>query len=148
MKRAILVALGTGAFISSAAAIGIGMAQEGSGRMTRAHFEHGIQVANEVRTAAITLCEGLGEAQREVCRAEADAAAEIRVADLEAEFRRTQDAARNAQKARIDGRYQVRRAQCQALGGFKRDKCLLSAHAERGRALLDVAAPYAARYLH
>lgn len=149
MKRAILVALGTGALISSAAAIGIGMTHAASsGRMTHAAFQHGIETAREVRVAALARCESVRAAEREVCRTEADAEAAIRVADLEAEFHRTQETARTAQKARIDGRYQVRRAQCQSLGGFKRDKCLVSAHAERGRALLDVSAPYAVRYTH
>ena len=148
MKRAILVALGTGALISSAAAIGIGMTQASPGRLNRADFQHGLETAQEVRSAALAQCDGMRAAEREVCRAEADAEAATRVADLESEYHRTQEAARTAQKVRIEGRYQVRRAQCQALGGFKRDKCLVSAHAERGRALLDVAAPYAVRYTH
>ena len=148
MKRAILVALGTGALISSAAAIGIGMTSAASSRLSRADFQHGLDTAREVRTAALARCDGLRNAERDACRAEADAEAAVRVADLEADFQRTQEASRNAQKVRIESRYQVRRAQCQVLGGFKRDKCLVSAHAERGRALLDVAAPYAVRYVH
>ena len=148
MKRAILVALGTGALISSAAAIGIGMTQASNGRLTRVQYQHGIETAREVRAGALARCEALRAAEREVCRTEADAEAAMRLADLEAEYLRTQEASRNAQKVRIDSRYQVRRAQCQALGGYKRDKCLVSAHAERGRALLDVAAPYAVRYTH
>ena len=149
MKRAILVALGTGALISSAAAIGIGMTgAASSARLTRADYHHGVETAREVRNAALVRCEALRPAERDTCRVEADAEAAVRVADLDAEFHRTQETARNAQKVRIDSRYQVRRAQCQALGGYKRDKCLVSAHAERGRALLDVAAPYAVRYTH
>jgi hypothetical protein len=145
MKRAVLVALGTGALISSAAAIGIGMTHATPG-MTPADFRYGVETAREVRAAALARCGGLRAGERELCRTEADAEAAVRVADLEADFQRTQEAARNAQKVRIDSRYQVRRAQCQALGGFRRDKCLVSAHAERGRALLDVTAPYAVRY--
>jgi hypothetical protein len=69
-------------------------------------------------------------------------AATIRVAELEADFYRTQDAGRAAQRARIDGRYQLARIRCNALGGFRRDKCLIQAHAAKGRALLESAAPY------
>ena len=149
MKRAILVALGTGALISSAAAIGIGMTgAERSARMTRADYQYGLEAAREVRVAALARCGELPAAQRETCRAAAEAQAAVSAADLEAEFHRTRETARHAQKVRIDSRYQVRRAHCQSLGGFKRDKCLVSAHAERGRALLDVAAPYAVRDTH
>jgi hyperosmotically inducible periplasmic protein len=150
MKRAILIALGTGALISSAAAIGIGATATGApeARLTRASYEQGVSEARAQHERAAAACEPLKAAEREVCRAEAEAAAAVRTADLKADFLRTQEAAREAQKTRIDARYQVRRAQCQALGGFRRDKCLVSAHAERGRSLLDVAAPYAVRYTH
>jgi hypothetical protein len=147
MKRAILIALGTSALISSAAAIGIGMTSAGAQeRLTRAAYDKGLAETQAVHATAATACESLRGAEREICRVEADAAAAIRSADLRAEFERTQVAALDAQRTRIESRYQVRRAHCQAQGGLRRDKCAVSAHAERGRALLDIAAPYAARY--
>jgi hypothetical protein len=147
MKRAILIALGTGALISSAAAIGIGMASAGAPEaLTRASYEEGLAETRAIHATAMRACEGLRTGERDTCRAEADAAAAIRGADLRVAFERTEAAARDAQRTRIDARYQIRRAHCQAQGGFRRDKCAISAHAERGRALLDVAAPYAARH--
>ena len=150
MKRAILIALGTGALISSAAAIGIGMTSAGaSGGLTRAAYEQGVAEARAMHASSTVECEGVrGAAEREVCRVEADATAATRTAELQAAFERTREASRNAQRTRIESRYQVQRAQCQSLGGFRRDKCLVSAHAERGRSLLDIAAPYAVRYTH
>jgi hypothetical protein len=151
MKRAILIALGTGALISSAAAIGIGMASAGASeaRLTRASYEKGLLEARGEYDRAAAACDAArAAAERDVCRTEAEAAVAIRTADLKAEFLRTQEASREAQKTRVDARYQVRRAQCQSLGGFRRDRCLVAAHAERGRALLDIAAPYAVRYTH
>jgi len=53
--------------------------------------------------------------------------------------------ARQAQRAAIDARYQVDRAQCESLGGARRDNCLIEAHARKGRALLEAGAPYASR---
>jgi len=100
MKRAILVALGTGAVIASAAALGIGTAHS---------------------TAPET-----------ITRSEYSAVL-------------ARDAAREAQRAGIDARYQVSRARCQDIGGTKRDQCLITAHAERGRALLEAQAPYEIR---
>jgi hypothetical protein len=55
------------------------------------------------------------------------------------------EAARNAQRATIESRYQEDRAKCDALGGARKDNCLIDAHARKGRAMLEAAAPYAAR---
>ena len=60
-------------------------------------------------------------------------------------MKRTQESARNAQRARIEARYQIERAACATLGGLKRDRCLIATHATRGRALLEAAAPYETR---
>jgi len=96
MKRAIFVALGTGAVITSAAALSLGT--QVPGQASSAHDE----------------------------------------------FQRTriQAAAREALREQIDERYREARAQCEPLGGFKRDQCQIRAHAVRGRALLDSHAPY------
>jgi hypothetical protein len=98
MKRAIFVALGTGAVITSAAALGIGAASMGTESQT-------------------------------VARGEYQAAMQ-------------QQSARERQRERIEARYQSDRARCDAVSGFKRDKCLIQAHATKGRALLEAAAPY------
>ena len=55
------------------------------------------------------------------------------------------DAARGAQREAIEARYQLDRAKCDALGGARRDQCLIDAHARKGRALLEAATPYAVR---
>ena len=55
------------------------------------------------------------------------------------------DAARQAQRNVIEARYQSERAACEALGGARRDNCYIDAHARKGRALLEAAAPYATR---
>ena len=97
MKRAILVALGTGAIITSAAALGIGVPSI-SGQHP--------------------------SAQDDISRA------------------RIQGAAREAHREAIEARYREVRAQCDALGGVRRDHCLIKAHAFRGHALLEAHAPY------
>ena len=55
------------------------------------------------------------------------------------------DAARRAQREGIESRYQSDRSACEALGGARRDNCFIDAHARKGRALLEAAAPYASR---
>jgi hypothetical protein len=57
----------------------------------------------------------------------------------------TLESARQAQRDAIDARYQADRARCDALGGLRRDNCLIEAHARKGRAMLEAAAPYSDR---
>ena len=102
MKRAILVALGTGVVISSAAgALDIAGAGQPPGTAS---------VQSPVVHAA-----------------------------------RARAAARSEQRERIHARYLAQRSQCAAFRGHQRETCLVQAHAARGRALLEAAAPYEAR---
>ena len=55
------------------------------------------------------------------------------------------EAARSAQRAIIETRYQQDRARCDTLAGARKDDCLIEAHARKGRAMLEAAAPYAVR---
>jgi hypothetical protein len=100
MNRAVLVALGTGAVISSAAALSIG-------------------------TASAPAQPGVAKSQFEQARLAWNA--------------------REAQRAQIEARYLVARAQCDGLGGARRDRCVIAAHAAKGRMLLDTQAPYEMR---
>lgn len=59
---------------------------------------------------------------------------------------RTRASARAEQRSRIEERYRAERAECESLGGYRRDKCVVKAHSTRGRALLEAAAPYQVRY--
>jgi len=144
MNRTSIVALGTGAIITSAAAIGIGAAHEpASSAMTRSAYQAALSRIEEARPREAELCARLAAPEREPCRAKALAAEMVRVADLDERYRRTPEATRAAQRARIEARYQVARAQCAALRGFERDQCYISAHAALGRALLESQDPYA-----
>lgn len=58
---------------------------------------------------------------------------------------RARDAARREQRIRIQARYAAARARCTALAGKSREKCIVEAHAARGRAMLEAAAPYQVR---
>ena len=55
------------------------------------------------------------------------------------------ESARQAQREMIETRYQSDRARCDGLGGIRRDNCMIDAHARKGRAMLEAAAPYADR---
>lgn len=147
MRRTILVALATATIIASAAAIGIGTAVS-LAPATMSHAEYaaslrGIDAAREDMTAR---CDALAAYEREFCRTEGAANEMVRVADIEESFRRNHQASRAAQRARIEARYQVDRFRCSGLGGQRRDKCLVSVHASKGRAMLEAAAPYELRF--
>ena len=138
MNRATLVALGTGAIITSAAAIGIGAAHGPPAQaMTLADYRAALDAIARERPRDAARCDALGAADREPCRAQALAEEIVRVADLEERYRRTPEATRAAQRARIEARYRLARARCAALRGFDRDRCYIDAHAIRGRALLE-----------
>lgn len=144
MRRAIVVALGTGVVISSGAAISIGASAVGAGSMSATQYEAALREVQAAREQVPARCDPLPAGfERDYCRAEAAAAESVRLAEIEEAYRRTQQASRAAQRARIDARYQLDRARCGAYGGFRRDKCLVQAHAARGRALLEAASPYA-----
>ncbi len=102
MTRAILVALGTGTIITSAAAIGIGAAREASPQSIP-HPRSRVELA------------------------------------------RLEQAARDGQRALIEVRYEAAKVRCIPLRGFEHDRCLIEAHAARGRALLESQDPYAVR---
>ena len=148
MKRAIVVALATGAVISSAAALGIGAAgtTPDTPTLTRAQYEGELRALEERRDALAVACEAFAGNLRDVCRAEAFAAATVGAAEIEARYRRNAHSERAAQRARIDARYQVERTRCGAFNGLRRDRCLVQAHATKGRALLEAAAPYEVRF--
>jgi hypothetical protein len=56
---------------------------------------------------------------------------------------RIEQAARADQRERVEARYLAARARCDDVVGVKRDDCLISVHAARGLALLEIQAPYA-----
>lgn len=145
--RAIVVALGTGAFITSAAALSIGGNDASMQELDRHGYEASLRGAQAAREARLGRCEALAAANdRDYCRTEAQALDLVRVAEIEQSFRRSEQSARALQRARIDARYQVDRARCAAVpGGMQRETCLVKAHATRGRALLQAAAPYEKR---
>ncbi|HEX4781417.1 MAG TPA: hypothetical protein VH301_11730 [Usitatibacter sp.] len=61
------------------------------------------------------------------------------------EIKIAEASAREAQRGRIEERYRAERNQCEALSGIRHDRCLITAHAHRGHALLEAAAPYQGR---
>ena len=146
MNRAILVALGTGAIISSAAAFTAGGAGDDGPAISQQQYETRMRAIGSERAAHEARCDGVAGFEHDLCRIEAAANESVHAAEAEAAFRRTQQSARAAQRARIDARYQVDRARCGALGGFRRDKCLVQVHASRGRAMLAAAQPYEVRF--
>ena len=69
MKRSILVALGIGTIISSAAAIGIGAAWNSAPRsMTRAQYDSTLADIETVRPLVLARCDALPGLEKELCR--------------------------------------------------------------------------------
>jgi hypothetical protein len=147
MNRATLVALCIATLVTSAAAIGIGSASEPAKApaLARAEYVAAVERVDASRTAALGACAAQRGLARDACESQAEAAAALAKAELDTRYRRTPQAARREQRARIEVRYQAARARCTALGGYDRDRCLIDAHAVLGLALLESQAPYAMR---
>ena len=146
MTRATLVALCTGTAITSAAAIGMGTAGEPPApTMTRQQHAAALKRVDAARDAALARCAAGRPADRDACEARATATAKLHAAELDVRYRRTPQAARAAQLARIEAHHQAALARCAPLNGYKHDACLIRVHARYGRALLESQAPYAMR---
>jgi hypothetical protein len=143
MRRAVFAAVAAGAVITSA--LGIGATHQNARPIDVREYAVSLAGIEAARELVLARCDLRSGAAKEMCRAQAGAREAIREADLEASFRRTPAAAREAQRARIEARYLVERARCATLGGPSRDQCQINAHASRGRALLTAATPYATR---
>src|SRR4051812_17490566 len=80
MRRAIVVALGTGAFISSAAALSLGVTED-SQDMSRSEYELALRHVETARPAVQARCASLPASEIEACRTEAQGRETVRVAE-------------------------------------------------------------------
>jgi hypothetical protein len=146
MTRATLVALCTGTVITSAAAIGLGTAGEPpAASITRTQHAATLTRIQNAREAALASCDSRRASERDACASRAIAAAKLQAAEVDVRFRRSPEAARAVQLARIEMRHQAAIARCAPLKGYDRDDCLIRVHARYGEALLQSQAPYAMR---
>ncbi|MGZ5083880.1 MAG: hypothetical protein ACXWHA_10935, partial [Usitatibacter sp.] len=107
MRRAFLAALATGAVITSALGIGASTPAPHERPLARDEFKAALAQIDTARTGALARCDRETGPAREICLAEIGAGESVRIADLEASYRRTREAARNAQRARIEARYVI-----------------------------------------
>lgn len=137
MKIAVGAALLTGA-----TTFGIGASSVTSSPSLMSRGDHEalkVAIAMEGRDL-LDSCDSLRGAERHVCQAETRSREVVLLAELEARYSGTYAAAREAHLTRIHGKYEVDRARCFALAGYMRDSCVVSAHAEKGRALMALKA--------
>ena len=73
-----------------------------------------------------------------ICRTENLASERVMLAELEARYKGTFRASREAVLVRIASRFDVDRSKCILVTGFQRDNCVVAAHAEKSRALMAV----------
>ena len=145
MRRAIFVALCTGGIISGAAALGIDAQDDMGQQFTQRDYRAALGAIAARAAEASSACDRAPMADRENCHARAEAEEAWHVAELQVARHRDGESARRAQRARIEARYHAERAQCTSLAGARRDGCLIDAHARKGRAMLEAAAPYITR---
>jgi len=89
-------------------------------------------------------CASLRGPDSHVCRAENVASERVMLAELDARYKGTFRATRDAVLARITSRFEVERSKCFLVTGFQRDNCIVAAHAEKSKSLMAVKAEGAA----
>src|SRR5215470_1008884 len=114
MKRVVWIALGVAAAVSSAEALRSGASSIGDGHRLRTRTEYAAAMAaiDASFAAQAAACDERAPSEREPCRAQAAAASLVRGAEAESGFRGNAQAARAAQRARIEARYIIERARC------------------------------------
>ena len=135
-----MIAMGVLA-LTGATALGIGASVSSTpSMMTRADYEaYILAIATETQDLQSS-CDSLRGTDRHVCQAETRAREQVLLAELEARYRGTFAAAREAGFTRIRAKYEIDRSKCFAYAGVKRDNCVIAAHAERARALMAIKA--------
>lgn len=137
VKRTTFYASLIGAFLVSAAAMGISSAVDAPrSLMAPSDYAEAKRAIETEARLALAKCHDDGHA-RDVCRAEARADERVRKADLEARYRGTVGAAADAKLARAKAKYDVARVRCGIEHGEDRLACLKAARAEKTRALAE-----------
>lgn len=123
--------------LAGATAFGIGASVSSTpSMMSRGDYEAAkVAIAAESRELS-ALCDTQRGTSRQVCLAETRGREEILLAELESRYRGTVTAGRDAAMVRVRAKYEIERSRCSAYAGFKRDSCVVSAHAERARSLM------------
>jgi len=138
MKKIHLMALMTTA-LTAATTVGIGATVSTTpSLMTTADYA-ALKRAIVAETSDLQLaCGSLRGPDSHVCRAENVASERVMLAELDARYKGTFRASREAALARIASRFDVQRSKCFLVTGFQRDNCIVAAHAEKSRALMAV----------
>ena len=138
MKRTTFYAALVGAFLVSAAAMGISAAVDSPrSLMSPTDYGEAKRAIEADSRLALGKCHDEEGQARDVCRAEARADERVRKAELEARYRGTVGAAADAKLARAKAKYDVARVRCGAERGEDRLSCLKAARAEKAKAFAE-----------
>ena len=138
LKRTTFYAALVGAFLVSAAAMGISAAVDSPrSLMSPVDYAEAKRTIESDGRLAYARCREDDTQVRDVCRAEARADERVHKAELEARYRGTVAAAADAKLVRAKARYDVARVRCATEHGEDRLACLRSARAEKAKALTE-----------
>ena len=139
MKRVQLMVLMATATLTAATAFGIGSKVHSTPSLMTNTDYRALKSAIISETADLQLaCAALRGPDSHICRAENVASERVMLAELEARYRGTFRASREAVLARIASRFDVERSKCFLVAGYNRDNCIVAAHAGKSRALMAI----------
>lgn len=136
MKRSTVFVTTFFAFFLSVAALGIGAAVDTPRTlMSPADHDLGRRAIEAEARGVYAKCRSESGAARDLCKAEARADKQLKLADLSARYHGTVAAAEDARQARVRAKFDLAKARCGTQPGEARAVCLQSAREDRGRAL-------------
>lgn len=89
-------------------------------------------------------CDSMSGNEKDVCQKQAKGEEKVAEAELEAKYKNTDKARRDALMAKADADYDVAKEKCDALKGNEKDVCVKDAKAKHETALADVKSRMAA----
>ena len=113
--------------------------------MTKAEYSAAKDRADADYKAAEGQCANLAGNPKDVCKAEAKAAQTKTKASIEADYKNTDDARRDASIAAADADYDVAKQRCDAKTGNEKDVCVKEAKAAQTHVIADAKATDKAR---
>ena len=127
--------------LTAATTVGIGATVSTTPSLMSPDDYFALKRAITTETADLQLaCGSIRGPDSHICRTENVASERVMLAELEARYKGTFRASREAVMARIASRFDVERSKCILVTGFQRDNCVIAAHAEKSRALMAIKA--------
>jgi chromosome segregation ATPase len=117
---------------------GAAYAADSTGSMTKDQYKTSKDQIEANYKSAKQRCDSMSGNSKDVCQKEAKGQEKIDKADLEARYKNTDHARREAQEAKADAQYDIAKEKCDDMNGNQKDVCVKDAKAAHEQAKADI----------